>query len=113
MPKHILILAMVLASASTQAAGTRSLSAGRVESSVAAAPAVTSTSDRVAEPAPETPRYVERPSAKPAPPAATTPVLAARRDGNGAGQGSSQTTSGRRILGARVCYLTLHSQCLV
>ncbi|QPF85012.1 hypothetical protein IC762_01345 [Bradyrhizobium genosp. L] len=82
MRKLILITVMVLASASAQAGGTRSLSMRGGESSPAVAPVAAKASDRIAqapvvEPPPqppETPKYVERPSAVAAPATATTPA---------------------------------------
>ncbi|OAF16881.1 MULTISPECIES: hypothetical protein [Bradyrhizobium] len=65
MRKIILVAAMVLASASAQAAGTRSLTLASAET-----PAATNATPAAA-PA-ETPKYVDRPAAVPTTPAAAT-----------------------------------------
>lgn len=78
MRKIILVAAMVLASASAQAGGPRSLSLATAGEQ-ASAPQATTTATRVSEIAPvtEAPKYVDRPPAisAPAPAAAPAPAV--------------------------------------
>lgn len=79
MRKIILVAAMVLASASAQAGGSRSLSLATANEQVPAAPTTATIQVSESAPVPDAPKYVDRPPAvsATAPAAATTTTTSA------------------------------------